>query len=61
MLSYDDAGSVAVVRGGRVSVVAEGESYGRMAWNPAGTAIAFNRFSGDFAVEDVMVAIEAVA
>ena len=42
-----------------VRVVAEGESYGRMAWNHAGTAIAFNRFSGDFAVEDVMVATVA--
>ena len=61
VLSYDDAGSVAVVRGGTVHVVAEGESYGRMAWNPAGTAIAFNRFSGDLAVEDVMVATEGVA
>ena len=61
VLSYDDAGSIAVVRGGTVHVVAEGESYGRMAWNPAGTAIAFNRFSGDLAVEDVMVATEGVA
>ena len=61
VLSYDDAGSVAVVRGGTVHVVAEGGSYGRMAWNPAGKGIAFNRFSGDLAVEDVMVAAEAVA
>ena len=43
------------------TTVTEGESYGRMVWNRAGTAIAFNRFSGDFEVEDVMVATEAAA
>ncbi len=59
VLSYDETGSVAIVRGGTVRVVAEGESYGRMVWNRAGTAIAFNRFSGDVAVEDVMVSTVA--
>ena len=41
------------------TTVTEGESYGRMVWNRAGTAIAFNRFSGDVAVEDVMVSTVA--
>lgn len=56
ILAYDERGMVAVVRGGKVHLVDSGEAYGRLAWNPSGTAIAFNRFSGDFAVEDVMVA-----
>ena len=56
VLAYDESGMVAVVRGGKVHLVDSGEAYGRLAWNPSGTAIAFNRFSGDFATEDVMVA-----
>ena len=56
VLSYDEDAAVVVIRGSNAQVLAEGDSYGRLVWNPTGTSVAFNRFGRDDAAEDVMVA-----